>query len=180
MAADRRHLRPLEGEGGLTKLTKITPCLWFDDQAEAAARFYVSIFPDAGIDQVARYGEEGFEVHGRPAGSVLTVVFHLLGQSFVALNGGPLFKFNEAVSFQVFCDTQAEIDRYWRELTVGGEESQCGWLKDRFGLSWQVAPSALPAMMSDPDPRKGERVMKAILPMKKLDVATLERAFRAG
>jgi len=161
----------------MTHLSKITPCLWFDSQAEEAAKLYVSIFPDAGIDEIARYGKEGFEVHGRPAGSVLTVGFHIAGQKFVALNGGPLFKFSEAVSFQIFCDTQAEIDHYWSKLGEGGEEGQCGWLKDRFGLSWQVVPSAMPAMMSDPDVRRGERVMKAFMPMKKLDLATLQRAY---
>ena len=133
----------------MIRLAKITPCLWFDSQAEDAAKLYVSIFPDSGIDAISRYGKEGFEVHGRPAGSVLTVGFHIAGQSFVALNGGPLFKFTEAVSFQIFCDTQAEIDHYWHKLCEGGEEGQCGWLKDRFGLSWQVVPSTLPAMMSD-------------------------------
>ena len=161
----------------MIRLAKITPCLWFDSQAEDAAKLYVSIFPDSGIDAISRYGKEGFEVHGRPAGSVLTVGFHIAGQSFVALNGGPLFKFTEAVSFQIFCDTQAEIDHYWHKLCEGGEEGQCGWLKDRFGLSWQVVPSTLPAMMSDSDGRKGERVMKAFLPMKKLDLAALQRAY---
>jgi predicted 3-demethylubiquinone-9 3-methyltransferase (glyoxalase superfamily) len=161
----------------MTRLAKITPCLWFDAQAEDAAKLYVSIFPDSGIDAISRYGQEGFEVHGRPAGSVLTVGFHIAGQSFVALNGGPIFTFSEAISLQIFCDTQAEIDHYWQKLCSGGEEGQCGWLKDRFGLSWQVVPSTLPAMMSDPDGRKGERVMKAFLPMKKFDLATIQRAY---
>jgi len=164
----------------MTKLAKIAPCLWFDSQAEDAAKLYVSIFPDSGIDEISRYGKEGFQVHGRPAGSVLTVGFHLAGQKFVALNGGPIFKLSEAVSFQVFCDTQAEIDHYWAKLCEGGEEGQCGWLKDRFGLSWQVVPSALAAMMSDPDARKGEAVMKAFLPMKKFDLAVLQRAYRGA
>jgi predicted 3-demethylubiquinone-9 3-methyltransferase (glyoxalase superfamily) len=161
----------------MTKLTKITPCLWFDSQAEDAAKLYVSIFPDAGIDAISRYGKEGFAVHGRPAGSVLTVGFHIAGQKLVALNGGPLFKFSEAISFQIFCDTQAEIDHYWNALGAGGEAGQCGWLKDRFGLSWQVVPSVLPAMMSDPDGRKGERVMKAFMPMQKFDLAAIQRAY---
>jgi predicted 3-demethylubiquinone-9 3-methyltransferase (glyoxalase superfamily) len=161
----------------MTKLAKITPCLWFDSQAEEAAKLYTSVFPNSSIDNVSRYGKEGFEVHGRPAGSVMTVAFTIAGQSFTALNGGPLFKFTEAISFQVSCDTQEEIDHYWTKLSEGGEEGQCGWLKDRFGLSWQVVPSALPAMMSDPDPRKGERVMKAFLPMKKFDLAALQRAY---
>jgi predicted 3-demethylubiquinone-9 3-methyltransferase (glyoxalase superfamily) len=161
----------------MTTLSKITPCLWFDSQAEDAVRHYVSIFPDSGIDAISRYGEEGFAVHGRPAGSVMTVAFRLCGQSFTGLNGGPLFNFSEAISFQIDCESQAEIDHYWNRLTAGGEEGPCGWLKDRFGLSWQVVPTRMAAMMTDPDPRKSERVMAAFLPMKKLDLATLERAF---
>jgi predicted 3-demethylubiquinone-9 3-methyltransferase (glyoxalase superfamily) len=161
----------------MTALSKIAPCLWFDSAAEDAAKHYVSIFPDSGIDRITRYGNEGFEVHHRPAGSVMTVAFHLAGQSFTALNGGPLFQFSEAISLQVFCDTQAEIDHYWRRLGEGGEEGPCGWLKDRFGLSWQVVPSVMEAMMSDPDSRRSERVMKAFLGMKKLDLAAIERAF---
>jgi predicted 3-demethylubiquinone-9 3-methyltransferase (glyoxalase superfamily) len=161
----------------MSKLSAITPCLWFDSQAEDAAKFYVSIFPDSGIDAISRYGKEGFDVHHRPAGSVLTVGLHLAGEGFTALNGGPLFKFSEAISFQISCDTQADIDRYWSALTAGGEEGACGWLKDRFGLSWQVVPAALPAMMSDPDPAKGERVMKAFMSMKKFDLAALKRAY---
>jgi predicted 3-demethylubiquinone-9 3-methyltransferase (glyoxalase superfamily) len=144
----------------MSKLSAITPCLWFDSQAEDAAKFYVSIFPDSGIDAISRYGKEGFA-----------------GEGFTALNGGPLFKFSEAISFQISCDTQADIDRYWSALTAGGEEGACGWLKDRFGLSWQVVPAALPAMMSDPDPAKGERVMKAFMSMKKFDLAALKRAY---
>jgi predicted 3-demethylubiquinone-9 3-methyltransferase (glyoxalase superfamily) len=161
----------------MTHLAKITPCLWFDAQAEDAAKLYVSVFPDSGIDEISRYGKEGFEVHGRAAGSVMTVAFRIAGQKFTALNGGPFFKFSEAISFQISCDTQAEIDHYWNKLSAGGEEGQCGWLKDRFGLSWQVVPSALPAMMSDPDGRKGDRVMKAFLQMRKFDLATLQRAY---
>lgn len=157
--------------------SKITPCLWFDSQAEEAARHYVSIFPRSGIDSIAHYGKEGSEVHHRPAGSVMTVAFHLSGQSFTALNGGPLFPFSEAISLQVSCDTQEEIDHYWSKLSEGGEEGPCGWLKDKFGLSWQVVPAAMTKMMAAPDPRKSERVTRAFLKMKKLDLATLERAF---
>jgi predicted 3-demethylubiquinone-9 3-methyltransferase (glyoxalase superfamily) len=163
----------------MASLQKITPCLWFDTEAEEAARFYASIFPDAAIERVARYGKEGFDVHGKPADSVLTVTFRLLGLEFVALNGGPHFKFSEAVSFIVYCEDQAEIDRYWAALGEGGDPKaqQCGWLKDRFGLSWQIVPRELPAMMSDPDSTRSERVMKALLQMKKLDMAALKRAY---
>jgi predicted 3-demethylubiquinone-9 3-methyltransferase (glyoxalase superfamily) len=156
---------------------RITPCLWFDTQAEDAARFYSSIFKNAKITQVSRYPEAGQEIHKKPAGSVMTVEFELDGQPFVALNGGPQFKFDEAVSFQVFCNTQAEIDHYWTGLTAGGQEGPCGWLKDKFGLSWQVVPSTIPKMMSDPDTKKSARVMNAFMKMKKLDLATLERAY---
>ena len=157
--------------------TQIAPCLWFDTQAEDAAKFYVAIFADSGIDAISRYGKEGFEFHGQPEGSVMTVAFRLAGQAFTALNGGPQFKFTEAVSFQIFCDTQDEIDHLWNKLSAGGEEVQCGWLKDRFGLSWQVVPTALPGMMCDPDARRSQRAMRALLQMKKLDIATLKRAF---
>jgi predicted 3-demethylubiquinone-9 3-methyltransferase (glyoxalase superfamily) len=146
-------------------------------RAPACAKHYVSIFPNAGIDGISRYGQEGFEFHRRPAGSVMTVAFHLSDQGFTALNGGPLCKFSEAISFQVSCDTQDEIDRYWGKLSDGGEEGPCGWLKDKFGLSWQVMPSGMAAMMTDPDPRKRKRVMQAFLGMKKLDLAAIERAF---
>ncbi len=161
----------------MATLNKITPCLWFDSQAEEAAEFYVSVFEDSGIDAVSRYGKEGFEIHGQPEGSVMTVAFHLAGQTFTALNGGPQFKFNEAISFQVFCDTQEEVDHFWSKLSEGGEEVACGWLKDRFGLSWQIVPSVLPKMLMDPDPEKSQRVTKAFLQMKKLDIPTLERAY---
>lgn len=166
----------------MASLQKITPCLWFDTEAEEAARFYVSIFPDAGIEHVARYGKEGFDVHGKPAGSVLTVSFQLLGLPFMALNGGPHFKFSEAVSFIVYCADQAEIDRYWAALGEGGDAKvqQCGWLKDRFGLSWQIVPRELPGMMSAADGARSERVMKALLPMKKLDLAALKRAYEGA
>ncbi|HEY5899996.1 MAG TPA: VOC family protein [Burkholderiales bacterium] len=159
----------------MTKIQRITPCLWFDDQAEEAARFYTSIFPNSRISQVSRYGKAGFEVHRRPAGSVMVVAFELDGQAFTALNGGPVFRFNEAVSLQVSCDTQEEIDRYWELLSQGGDPKaqQCGWLKDRYGLSWQVVPSILPALVSGPN---SDRVMEAVLRMKKLDLAGLKRA----
>lgn len=163
----------------MAKLSKITPCLWFDSQAEEAARFYVSLFPNAGIDTISRYSSEGCDTHGRPAGSVMVVAFHLEGQPFTALNGGPLFRFSEAISFQVLCDTQAEIDKLWDALTSdGGVEGQCGWLKDRFGLSWQIVPSSIPQMMTDPDPRKVARVTAAFMGMRKLDMAAIERAHR--
>jgi predicted 3-demethylubiquinone-9 3-methyltransferase (glyoxalase superfamily) len=153
---------------------KITPCLWFDNQAEEAANFYCSIFKNSKIDGVSRYTKEGFEIHGKEAGSVMTVSFQLNDQSFLALNGSPVFKFNESVSFQVFCDTQEEIDHYWNKLTEGGEESQCGWLKDKYGLSWQIVPSILPKLLSDP--AKAERVTKAFLQMKKFDIWKLLKA----
>lgn len=156
----------------------ITPCLWFDTQAEDAARFYCSVFKSSKINAVSRYPEAGQEIHKQPAGSVMVVAFELDGQPFTALNGGPIFKFDEAVSFQVLCDTQDEIDYYWDALTKGGgQEGPCGWLKDKFGLSWQVVPSIIPRMMTDADPRKSARVMNAFMAMKKLDIATLERAY---
>ena len=156
---------------------KLTPCLWFDTQAEEAAKFYCSIFKNAKITTVSYYPEAGQEVHRKPPGSVMLVAFELDGQPFTALNGGPNFKFDEAVSFQVLCDTQAEIDHYWNSLCKGGQEGPCGWLKDRFGLSWQVVPSTIPKMMTDPDTKKSARVMNAFMKMKKLDLATLERAY---
>jgi predicted 3-demethylubiquinone-9 3-methyltransferase (glyoxalase superfamily) len=157
-------------------MRKITPCLWFDDEGEEAARFYVSIFPDSEIDAVSRYGKEGFEVHGKPEGAAMTVSFHLAGQSFTALNGGPQYSFSEAISFQVDCETQAEVDHYWSRLAEGGEEGPCGWLKDRFGVSWQIVPNALPRLLGHPEAAVRERVTKAFMQMKKLDVAALERA----
>jgi predicted 3-demethylubiquinone-9 3-methyltransferase (glyoxalase superfamily) len=161
------------------RIPKITPCLWFDTQAEEAAQFYCAIFPNSRIVSISRYGEEGHEIHGKPAGSVLTVAFELDGLAFTALNGGPLFKFNEAISLQVSCDTQEELDHYWGTLSAGGDEAarQCGWLKDKYGLSWQVLPSVLADLMSDADPRKSGRVMTALLQMKKLDIAELKRAY---
>ncbi|NUO48448.1 MAG: VOC family protein [Polyangiaceae bacterium] len=157
---------------------KIAPCLWFDDQGEEAAKLYVSIFKNSGIDHVTRYGKVGFEIHGRPEGSVMTVEFHLDGCQFTALNGGPQFKFSEAISLQVYCDDQAEIDHFWTKLIEnGGAEGPCGWLKDKFGLSWQIVPKAMFEMLKDPDKQKSERVTKAFLQMKKFDIAALQRAF---
>jgi len=156
---------------------KLTPCLWFDTQAEQAAHFYTSIFDNSQIKQISRYGKAGREVHGREPGSVMVVEFELEGQTFTALNGGPLFKFNEAVSFQVMCETQDEIDRLWTRLSEGGQEGRCGWLKDRFGLSWQIVPSTLPQMMTNARAEQLERVMEAVMKMKKFDVAALEGAY---
>lgn len=158
---------------------RIAPCLWFDDQAEEAAEFYTGIFRNSRIVTSSRYGEAGHEIHGRPAGSVLTVAFELDGQPFTALNGGPVFEFNEAISLQVNCDTQEEVDYYWEKLSEGGDAraQQCGWLKDRYGISWQVVPVAVPKMLSDPDTGRSFRAMQAILQMKKIDIAALERAY---
>jgi predicted 3-demethylubiquinone-9 3-methyltransferase (glyoxalase superfamily) len=155
---------------------KITPCLWFDTQAEDAAKFYTSVFKNSRIKQISRYGEAGRDVHGKAAGTVMVVEFEIEGQSFVALNGGPQFKFDEAVSFQVFCDTQDEIDYFWQALSERGSEGPCGWLKDQFGLSWQIVPSLLPQMMMDAGP-KADRIMNAVLKMKKFDLAALQRAY---
>jgi predicted 3-demethylubiquinone-9 3-methyltransferase (glyoxalase superfamily) len=157
-------------------MTAITPCLWFDDQAEPAAKFYTGIFKHSKILNVARFPEAGQEVHGKPAGSVMTVEFELDGQKFTALNGGPLFKFSEAISLQVDCKCQEEVDYFWEKLGAGGQDSQCGWLKDKFGLSWQIIPRQLNELMADKDPAKSARVMQAMLKMSKLDVATLQKA----
>lgn len=156
----------------------ITPYLWFDGQAEAAAEFYCSLFADSGIDEVSRYSETGKEVHGQDAGTAMTVNFHLNGQPFVGLNGGPQFPFTEAISFMVVCETQAELDALWDQLTEGGDPAaqQCGWCKDRFGVSWQVVPAALWRLLGDPDPGRASRAMTAMLQSKKLDVAVLEAA----
>jgi predicted 3-demethylubiquinone-9 3-methyltransferase (glyoxalase superfamily) len=153
-------------------MKKITPCLWFDTEGEEAARFYTSIFPNSKVGKITRYGSAG----PRAEGTVMTVEFELDGQPFIALNGGPDFTFSEAVSFQVSCETQEELDSYWDNLAQGGEEGPCGWLKDKFGLSWQIIPTALPRLLSDPDTEKAQRVMAAMLEMKKIDIATLERA----
>jgi predicted 3-demethylubiquinone-9 3-methyltransferase (glyoxalase superfamily) len=154
-------------------MQKIVPCLWFDDQAEEAARFYTSIFKNSRVGKIARYGEGG----PRPRGTVLTVKFRLDGQEFLALNGGPQFKFTEAVSFIVNCETQKEVDRLWETLSEGGEKVQCGWLKDKYGLSWQIVPTILARMMSDPDPRRADRVLQAVMGMKKLDIKELKAAY---
>jgi predicted 3-demethylubiquinone-9 3-methyltransferase (glyoxalase superfamily) len=158
---------------------RIQSCLWFDNQAEEAAKYYTGIFKNSKIGEITRYGEAGRETHKRPPGSVLTVAFELEGQPFTALNGGPVFKFNEAVSFQIMCKDQKEVDYYWEKLTVGGDPSAqvCGWLKDKFGLSWQVVPTVLPAMVGDPNSEKSQRAMAAMMEMKKLDIAALERAY---
>ena len=153
-------------------MPKITPWLWFDTEAEEAASFYTSIFSNSRVLEVTRYGKAG----PRPEGMVLTVSFELDGQEFVALNGGPEFKFNEAVSFQVTCRTQDEVDEFWARLSEGGEEGPCGWLKDRYGVSWQIVPTRLMELINDPDPERSERAMRAMLQMKKIDVATLEQA----
>jgi predicted 3-demethylubiquinone-9 3-methyltransferase (glyoxalase superfamily) len=152
----------------------ITPCLWFDTQAEEAAKFYASVFKDSKVGKISRYGKEGFEVHGKQAGTVMTVEFEIAGHKFLALNGGPQFKFNEAVSFQVHCETQEEIDYFWSKLAEGGQEGPCGWLKDKFGLSWQVIPTALPQLLTDEN--SAQRVMKSMLQMRKIDLAALKRA----
>jgi len=159
----------------------ITPCLWLDYQAEEAANFYVKVFNNAPgqtavsrIESITRYGKEGFEIHGQKEGTILTVLFHLNGQPFTALNGGPVFKFNEAISLQVLCENQKEIDYFWEELTEDGEEGQCGWLKDKYGVSWQIVPSVLAKLLNDP--AKSERVTRAFLQMKKFDMDQLLQA----
>lgn len=163
----------------MTSIHSITPCLWFADQAEQAAHFYTSIFPNSRIGLISRYTEEGKQIHGRPPGSVLTVAFELDDTPFTALNGGPMFTFSEAVSFQVYCDSQQQIDHFWHDLSEGGDDKakQCGWLKDQYGLSWQIVPRVMMKMLTDPDPAKTERVMKAMMQMKKLDIALLQRAY---
>ena len=153
-------------------MPKITPCLWFDDQAEDAANFYTSVFPSSRIVDVDRYGEAG----PRPAGMVMIVTFELDGQLFTALNGGPEFTIDEAISFEVSCETQEEVDHYWSKLSEGGEEGPCGWLKDKFGVSWQIVPNALPRLLRDSDREKSQRVMKAMLGMKKIEIDELEKA----
>jgi predicted 3-demethylubiquinone-9 3-methyltransferase (glyoxalase superfamily) len=155
---------------------RITPFLWFEDQAQEAVSLYVSIFKNSRIKGTTSYDEEGAKAAGRPKGSPMTVQFQLDGQEFTALNGGPIFKFTEAISFVVNCETQEEVDHYWEKLSAGGQQVQCGWLKDRFGLSWQVVPQILPELLLDGDPEKSKRVMAAMLKMKKLDVAGLRRA----
>jgi predicted 3-demethylubiquinone-9 3-methyltransferase (glyoxalase superfamily) len=161
-------------------MQKINPCLWFDDKAEEAAKFYVSIFKNSKLGNITRYGEAGAEVSGRPTGSVMTVTFEIEGQEFVALNGGPHFKFSEAISFMVKCETQKEIDEMWEKLSQGGKEGQCGWLKDKYGLSWQIVSPVWDEMLRDKDVKKSERVMKAILQMSKPDIKTLKQAYDNG
>jgi len=156
---------------------KIAPCLWFDTQAEEAAKFYTSVFENSRIKQISRYGNAGREVHGKEPGSVMVVEFEIEGQTFTALNGGPHFKFNEAVSFQVMCDTQDEIDRFWSKLSQGGQEGQCGWLKDKYGLSWQIVPSALPQMMTNAQGARLDRVIDAVMKMRKFELKNLEQAY---
>jgi predicted 3-demethylubiquinone-9 3-methyltransferase (glyoxalase superfamily) len=156
-------------------MPKINPFLWFDHQAEEAAELYVSIFPNSRVVSVARYGDAG----PGPKGTAMTVAFELDGREFIALNGGPHLKFTEAVSFSVDCKTQEEVDRYWQKLSDGGEESRCGWLKDRYGLSWQIVPTALGEMLTDPDPARSKRVMEAMLRMRKIDIAALKKAYAA-
>jgi predicted 3-demethylubiquinone-9 3-methyltransferase (glyoxalase superfamily) len=153
-------------------MPKTTPCLWFDTQAEEAAEFYTSVFPNSKILDILRHGAAG----PGPEGSVLTVTFSLDGQEYVALNGGPEFTFSEAISFQISCESQEEVDTYWSKLTEGGQEGPCGWLKDRYGLSWQVVPTALPELLADPDPGRSQRAMQAMMGMKKIEIAELQRA----
>ena len=160
----------------------ITPCLWFDDQADQAdqaARFYTTVFKNSKINDVTRYPDAGQDIHGKPAGSVLTVEFELDGQSFTALNGGPAFQFNEAVSFQVMCDSQEDVNYYWETLKEGGDETaqQCGWLKDKYGVSWQIVPRVMIEMLTNGEPEKTQRAFTAMMQMKKLDIAELERAY---
>lgn len=162
---------------GGNAMQKITPCLWFDHQAEEAMRFYVSTFKNAKAGRITRYGEAGAKVSGRPKGSVMTATFEIEGQEFMALNGGPHFKFSEAISFIVNCETQEEIDEFWEKLSDGGEKGVCGWLKDKYGLSWQTVPTALAEMMQDKDSDKTNRVMQAIIEMKKIDITRLEQAY---
>lgn len=158
-------------------MQKITPCLWFDDNAEEAVEFYTSIFKNSKVKTVARYGEEGAKASGRPKGTVMIVTFQLDVQEFMALNGGPIFKFTEAISFIVNCKTQQEVDELWEKLSKGGEKGQCGWLKDKYGVSWQIVPTVLGKMLQDKDPKKTNRVMNAILQMKKIDIKRLEQAY---
>ena len=166
----------------MARIQRIAPCLWFDSQAEEAAKFYVGIFKKSKIVAISRYSKAGYEIHRRPEGSVMTVEFKLDGQRFTALNGGPIFKFNEAVSLQVYCKDQKEIDYYWERLGAGGDPKaqQCGWLKDRYGLSWQVVPRGMERMLKDPKSAKAQRAMAAVMQMKKFDLAALKRAYKGN
>lgn len=159
-------------------MQKIIPHLWFNDQAEEAVNFYTSIFKNSKMGRIARYGEAGAEVSGRPKGTVMTIEFQLEGQDFIALNGGPIFTFSPAISLLVNCKTQEEVDELWNKFTQGGEIQPCGWLKDKYGVSWQIVPSILREMINDPDPVKSEKVMQAMLKMKKLDIKTLQQAYK--
>jgi predicted 3-demethylubiquinone-9 3-methyltransferase (glyoxalase superfamily) len=172
------HQSVRQGDDAMPTIQRISPCLWFDHQAEEAARFYVGVFKNSRITTITHYSTAGFETHHRPAGTVMTVAFELDGQHFTALNGGPLFDFSEAISLQVNCETQDEIDYYWQKLGAGGDPDaqQCGWLKDRYGLSWQVVPSFMDSFFKDEDTIGAQRAMEAMLPMKKLDIAALRRA----
>jgi len=161
-------------------MQRITPFLWFDNKAEEAVNFYVSIFKNSKIGSIARYDEKGSQASGRPKGTVMTVTFQLDGQEFMALNGGPLFKFTEAISFMVNCKTQEEVDEFWEKLSAGGEKGRCGWLKDKYGLSWQIVPTVLGEMMQDKDAEKSKRVMEAMLQMDKLDIKRLKQAYDRG
>jgi len=161
-------------------MQKIVTFLWFDNQAEEAVNFYVSVFNNSKIGHIARYSEEAAKASGQPAGSVLTIEFQLEGQDFMALNGGPQFKFTEAISLLVNCETQEEVDELWDKLSAGGEQGPCGWLKDKYGLSWQIVPTILGEMLSDPDPVKSQRVMHAMLQMSKLDINALKQAYEEG
>src|ERR687887_1993124 len=170
-------LRMSELDERQTNVQKITPHLWFDDNAEEAAKFYTSIFKNSKVTDITHYGESAAEVSGRPKGTVMTVRFELEGQQFMALNGGPIFKFSPAISFLVSCETQQEVDSLWENLSEGGEQEQCGWLKDKFGVSWQIVPNILGEMLQDKDVKKSERVMEAMLQMKKIDIQGLRKAY---
>ena len=163
-------------------MKKITPCLWFDSNAEEAVNFYIAIFRNSKIGNISRYGEAGYEIHGKPAGTVMTMEFKLDGQAFTALNGGPLFKFTEATSFQVSCQSQEEVDYYWGKLSEGGDKQaqRCGWLKDKYGLSWQIVPTVLGELLQDKDAERSGRVMKALLQMGKIDIERLKQAYEQG
>lgn len=163
----------------MSPLAKITPCLWFDNNAEEAVAFYTAIFKNSQAMTVTHYSEAGHEIHGKPTGTVMTITFELEGRTFTALNGGPQFTFNEAISFQVQCDTQEEVDYYWERLSAGGDKNaqQCGWLKDKYGVSWQIVPTILPTLLKDPQSAQSQRAMEAMLRMKKLDIAELKSAY---
>jgi predicted 3-demethylubiquinone-9 3-methyltransferase (glyoxalase superfamily) len=178
-ARNAKRIGTIKSKKIMATMQKITSNLWFDDQAEEAAKYYTSIFKNSKMGKITHYGKEGQEIHKRPAGSVMTVRFYLEGQEFLALNGGPVFKFNEAISFVVNCENQEEIDYYWNKLTVGGDakSQQCGWLKDKYGVSWQITPTILPEMLGDQDTEKSQRAMKAMLQMKKLDIGALKKAY---